>query len=122
MEDYLTHEITDSENRIVESLCKVAEDVEMKIFKEEGIDISDNELAELVKQETNDVKKSEPAASTNEILKSNSGNHSIEDVEDALIRLVNHILCVIQEDVDTSKVSLKQGIQNSLDDFLMKDK
>ena len=105
MEDYLTHEITDSENRIVESLCKVAEDVEMKIFKEEGIDISDNELTELVKQETNDVKKSEPDVSTNEILKSDGGKPSIEDAEDEVIRLVNHILCVTQEDVDTSKVS-----------------
>ena len=94
----------------------------MKIFKKEGIDVSDKQLDALVEQETNDVKNPGPAASTNARSKIDGINPSIEDIEDEVIRLDNPVLCVMHEYVDISKGSLKQGIQNSLDDFLMKDK
>ena len=91
-------------------MCKFDKKIETKIFKEEGIDVSDNELAALVKQEAKDVKKSEPATSTNEISKSNGVNPSIEKTEDEVIRLANHDLSVMEEDVDISNGSLKQLI------------
>lgn len=61
LEEYLQQAIVESKNRLIDSLSKVTEDVEIKVFKEEGIDISEEELAALVEKETQNVSKVEPA-------------------------------------------------------------
>lgn len=59
LEEYLKKEIDGSESQLIQSLGDVTKDVETKVFKEEGIDVSYNELAALVEQETKNIKEAE---------------------------------------------------------------
>jgi len=55
LEEYLKGAIEDSKERIIESLSQVTRDVEMKTFEEDGIDISEEEMADLVERETRKI-------------------------------------------------------------------
>lgn len=121
LEEYLIDGIADSENRVIKSLGKVTEDIETKIFREEGIDVSDKELAALIAQETNNIKKSDPGL---ELTDEELGNRDpiITKAEDEVLNAANDEIADMEEGINLAEENLQDRIQQSLDDFLIRDK
>jgi len=121
LEEYLIDGIADSENRVIKSLGKVTEDIETKIFREEGIDVSDKELAALIAQETNNVKKSDPGL---ELADEELGNSDpvITKAEDEVLKAANDEIADMEEGINFAEENLQERIQKALDNFLIRDK
>jgi len=122
LETYLRKEIDESEKNLIQSLAKVTEDAEKEVFKEEDIDISGNELADLVEKETKNIENTESAVFGS--LKSDGKENIsvITDAEDEVLRSANDELSVMEDFVDNAEENLQEGIKKTLDDFLLNDK